>query len=137
MAITVKPEPVEFDLTDYFSKWGFGDGDDGVLQDLAYKNRERVIRLLNEEFKKAGLPIKADEAGGGSIHNNCRIQMIRTDLEGDDDECSIDWDYNQDKSLAGLNKKKFAAALAAVEQRLHAKFQSQENRGTYRPKDAT
>lgn len=128
MAITVKPDPVEFDLTDYFSKFGFGDGDDSILQDLAHTNRELVIGFLNEEFTKAALPLKAEGYEGSSIHNNCRIDIKRTDQD-----VEIDWDYDLEKTMGGL-KKKFDLALSAVELRVHQKFQSRENKGTYKPR---
>lgn len=66
---------VEFGLDDYFSKYGFGDGDDGASSDLGYEHRESVVDKLNEEFKKVGLPLKAEAEDYGSIHNNCIISV--------------------------------------------------------------
>lgn len=79
---------VEFNLYDYFGKYGFGDGDDGAAVDLGYRHRDGVVAKLNEEFAKAKLPLAAKQADFGSIHNNCVI-----DIKFEDDTLDPDNNY--------------------------------------------
>lgn len=101
---------VTFDLTDYFSKFGFGDGDDGAAVDAGYENRCLAIRIINEEFKKAAVAgINAIESDIGSMHNNCRIEL-QTDgkpLETD----GLDTVYVTDKSVPVEVRDKIEQAM--------------------------
>lgn len=63
--------PIQFDFTDYFSKWGFGDGDGFV--NVGYALRELAEECINAQFKAVKLPVQTAELDHGGIHNNCRI----------------------------------------------------------------
>jgi hypothetical protein len=87
---------VEIGLEEYFSKYGFGDGDDGAAVDYGYGLREQAIKILDEEMAKLKLPIKAETYDTMSCHNQCQIILV-----GPEDPSgkywNIDWDPREAK----------------------------------------
>jgi len=66
---------MEIDFGDYFTKFGFGDGD-GPELNYGYHFRPTAIRLFNEALKKYRVRgIKAVDIDPGNIHNNCQIAL--------------------------------------------------------------
>lgn len=63
-------------LEDYFSKFGF---DDGNEEGIGWNNRDLAIRILNKHLKV--FKIKADEIDVSSGHNNCQIAFYKEDKE--------------------------------------------------------
>jgi hypothetical protein len=75
---------VEFCLDDYFSEYGFGDGDDGAAKDLGYQYRDGVVDKLNKGFKHHKLPLLAYNAEHMTIHNECMIEVIFIEKNGEE-----------------------------------------------------
>ena len=64
---------VVLDLWEFFSKWGFGDGDDGAATDAAWGIRDHVVEVLNRHLPEG---IRAQVANVSSIHNECLICLV-------------------------------------------------------------
>jgi hypothetical protein len=112
---TAKVE-VTFELDDYFSKFGFGDGDDGAAVDLGYRWRDAVVEQLNKGFKKYKLPIVARAVDYGSMHNQCLIEAnlvapMAPKARGD----VIDLEATDWPQLDAKQKAKLKAVLAKVD----------------------
>lgn len=103
---------VEFTLDDYFSKYGFGDGDDGAASDYGYSYRDVTVEALNKAFKKYKLPLRADIDEVSSIHNNCRIAVYRVDGT---EENEIDIDEGDSDSLSNTERVGLKKAFAEVD----------------------
>lgn len=81
MAIVTRTGDLE--LSDYFNKSGFSDGDDLVAKDAGVDWRSHAVELLNEIMKAKGLKWKAEEQDINSIHNTIYIKIMdeeRVDL---------------------------------------------------------
>lgn len=74
MAFHVRGE-ASIDLTDYFEKFGFGDGDDEIAMAAGHRERDRAIDLLREEFQAVGLSLYVREHDVSSMHNTCYIEV--------------------------------------------------------------
>jgi hypothetical protein len=67
---------VTFDLSDYLSNGGFGDGDDLASLHLGQEHKGLAVRILQEELTKAGLDsIKVESSTLTGMHNNCMIDF--------------------------------------------------------------
>jgi hypothetical protein len=110
---------LEVPFKDFFSKYGFNDGD-GPEGQIAYDYRQRAIDILNREFKRLKLPYKATDADYGSIHNNCRIE-IQT-LAGEEVEIyeSDPWDFGGEDD--DPKTQAIIQALDAAEKAFDASF---------------
>lgn len=62
-----------FDLSDYFNRYGFGDGDDAIAKDAGYDYRYNACEILNGIMAAKGLKWTAEEEDVSSIHNNLYI----------------------------------------------------------------
>jgi hypothetical protein len=64
-------------LSDYFSKYGFGDGDDGVAlyigQDLQVAARNILLRQLAKHAGVQKIEVKMGESS--SLHNDCTLDL--------------------------------------------------------------
>ena len=60
---------------DFFSKYGFGDGDNRALVKEARKCRTEVLKRLNEEFEGRGLPYRVHAEYYTTVHNTVRAVM--------------------------------------------------------------
>ena len=58
------------DLWEFFSKWGFGDGDDAHALKIAWGLQDQVIEVLNK-YLPSGIRAVAEDLS--TIHNPCRI----------------------------------------------------------------
>lgn len=67
---------VSVELGDYFSKYGFGDGDDGAAIELGWTYLDNMVAFFNKEFKRAKLKLVARRANLMSIHNECQIELL-------------------------------------------------------------
>lgn len=79
-----------FDLSDYLSTAGFGDGDDGAALELGFALRADAVRILNEELSRAGLDLQARAEEAGTLHNTCQIML--TNRAGKDVWLEVDGD---------------------------------------------
>jgi len=70
------------ELSDYFNRFGFGDGDDAVDVGAGQDWREKAIEILQEIMKVKGLDWKAEEQDLMTHHNPIRI--IIKDRHGKD-----------------------------------------------------
>jgi hypothetical protein len=77
------PIVVSFDLSDYFSKFGFGDGDDSAALEFGYQYRELAIEIINRNLERVGTWWRATEWEVSSMHNNCLIKIPDIDGVGD------------------------------------------------------
>ena len=76
---------VEFSLDDYFTKFGFNDGNGGAEESQGYDHMFRAIRILNHKFRMHELPLEADSYEVGSCHNNCRIKIDKVGPDAEED----------------------------------------------------
>ena len=61
------------DLWEFFSKWGFGDGDDGFSYHPDPVPCHHVVEVLNRHLPEG---IRAQVANVSSIHNECLISLV-------------------------------------------------------------
>lgn len=61
-------------IIDYFSKYGFGDGEYRVLDFAEYMQND-VVEVLNWEFKSRGLPYRAHGHNIATAHNPIRMSL--------------------------------------------------------------
>lgn len=97
----------EFDVLDFFDKYGFGDGDSRDQLEWATEVREEFVSFLNEQFSARGLSFRAqpnDVIFSG--HNQCRVYLYDEQNPG----CAPYEGYENTepiKSLIGEARKKF------------------------------
>lgn len=120
-----------FDLSDYFNKYGFGDGDDGTAKDAGYNWRDTAIEILNSEFKRSKLEIVFnDEGPESSLHNSCTIGcrlvgVQELELTADEDVmCTSNIQFVEDdkanEKYAERVQKAFKRAYVRFEERVSA-----------------
>lgn len=72
---------MQLNVFDYFTRYGFGDGDNKEAIKGAEKHRKSVVESINKEFEKRGMRgYFAAEQDVGTSHNGLRIIIRR---EGD------------------------------------------------------
>jgi hypothetical protein len=74
-----------FDITDYFEKYGF---DDGNYSSLGYNAMSQTLKILNKHLQP--FKIKASQLNESGCHNNCRIDLTLkngTSLGGENVYC--------------------------------------------------
>lgn len=116
MAVILRGEAVQISLEEYFEKYGFGDGDDGAINNVAYAHRDLAMRLIREEAQHLGLRIHIQEYDGGSIHNNCRISLFNGPSQSDF-EISIDEGKVTDSDLSPSSARRLERAIALASRR--------------------
>ena len=94
-------------LEDYFSKFGFGDGDGTGAVDAGYEYRSTAITILNRLFAQTNWDLKANEIEYNSCHNNCRLVICKGDREIYYDEGCIESVVEE-----GIKKEKFLSLMA-------------------------
>jgi len=67
-------ETVVLDLWEFFSKWGFGGGDDGAALEAARQIRDHVVEVLNKYLPS---DIQAEAWDVSSMHNECLISVTQ------------------------------------------------------------
>lgn len=114
-------------LEDYFSKYGFGDGDDGASTDLGFQYRATAIDIVNEALKKWKLPFLAQESDTSSIHNNCRIDVVHKSGSSIRDYLEIDMDDGKAtlsvQNNEGEEDEKLADKVKAALEEAHKNFE--------------
>jgi hypothetical protein len=63
-------------VTDYFSRWGFDDGDDEAQLRAARPHRERVVAVLNEMLIERGIRCVARAEDASGVHNRLRAVLV-------------------------------------------------------------
>jgi len=97
------------DLSDYLSKYGFGDGDDGAALELGFALRPEAVRILNEELQRVAFDLRAHPEDVGTIHNPCQVTLKRE--SGEDIWLEVEGDevVGLDESLAAQKESLDAA----------------------------
>lgn len=71
---------VHIEMWDYFSNYGFGNGDDSAAVNMGYEFRPQAVDIINRCLAAVGVDcIRAVECDPGGSNNNCCIELIRTD----------------------------------------------------------
>ena len=102
---------VEFYLDDYFTKFGFNDGNGGAEESEGYSNQHDAVKILNAKFAEHGLPLEADEYEVGSCHNNCRIWIDKAGADAGNNPLYTDEDDLDKVVEAGIDKDIFCKAF--------------------------
>jgi hypothetical protein len=66
------------DLSEYFCRFGFGDGDDALAVAVGKEWRDAVIDWINEGLGAEGLELEAARDEALSMHNDCMIVLQET-----------------------------------------------------------
>jgi len=76
-------------ITEYFCKYGFEDGDNAALSSFARQIRPEVLRRLDREFERRGLPYRTVGFDvGWTSHNWVRASLY---IPGKEDwHCDLD-----------------------------------------------
>ena len=70
---------VEWSLDDYFSKFGFGDGDNADAKDMGRTYIEQAQQLVNEALEVLKLPYRCEQLEVVTMHNDCRLELLKKD----------------------------------------------------------
>lgn len=68
MALSIRKQYIE--LNEYFSKYGFGDGDE---DEIGWEHRDTAKEILEKHLKPFGITVEYYDAS--SIHNDCRLEF--------------------------------------------------------------
>lgn len=79
------------DLSDYFNRAGFADGDDAIAKDAGYDYREKAVELLNDIMAAKGLKWTAHEEDISSIHNT--VYIVIKNERGEEMNIDASCDY--------------------------------------------
>lgn len=94
-------------IYDFFTKFGFGDGDQ-LQMAQAETLRPKIVAAVNAELSRCGLPWQAVEHDPGTVHNSCRIHLVQLTNE----EL---WDFS-----FGNERPELDAVIDAVAAQLHS-----------------
>lgn len=100
-----------FDVCEYLSKWGFGDGDDRPCRALAKQWSHRVVHGLNEELEGLG-SWKFDIMFEGKTSHN-ELWAVLVNGTGPDAE------WKDVTHFRGQDREKVRAAVERVRSRIH------------------
>lgn len=118
---------VVIELWDYFSKFGFGDGDDGAAVDMGHEFRQQAIGTVNRHLAAVGVVgIEAVECDPCSIHNNCRIELVYTDEHQNELK---DYIEVHDGTVSGIDDPGLQAKVATALALAKAEFDGDEAPG--------
>jgi hypothetical protein len=97
---------IYFNLSDYFSKYGFGDGDERAASEWGYSLRDDAAEILEKSLHARGFAkytVKGEDIG--SIHNECYLVIrdendVEVEVEPDETggiySCRFDMDEEPD-----------------------------------------
>jgi len=113
------------DLSEYFCRHGFGDGDDALAVAVGKEFRDTVVEWLNEELGTQGLEFEAAPDESGGIHNDCQIVLQPTH---DDDGEPLRPDERDELDLNAQDMVEFLDMAEAVDPRLRGVLDSVNDR---------
>ena len=103
------------DLSEFFCRQGFGDGDDALAAAVGKEWRDDVVEWLNAEFKASRLEFEAARDESGSLHNDCMITLHPTrDGNGE----PIRGDERPELDLDAVDMDKFLWKAGEIDPRL-------------------
>jgi hypothetical protein len=98
------------DLSEFFCKFGFGDGDDALAVAVGEEWRDTVIEWLNVELEAANIELEAARGSGFGMHNPCEIVLQPT---RDEDGEPLHEDERDGLDLSGQDMSEFLEKASA------------------------